>query len=237
MDYQINISISSKGLDTIYDSGLFVTLVKSVISNPISGGNLPVAWVAFQPLHENQVSWEEQYTMYATTTTLQAGATIKMTSQTDTQIQPGWIYTFERGKFSEAQGGDPGTFNLRNQQSTGSFSFGLAQPVLINNVQTSSPLNAVPVPYNVNATFTPIQKLSLFLSSYSNNGSVITAVASNALNITLTSTSPQANVGFNDQTNTFYLKKTGLRSTREFVGDLAAAQAIADEARTGLRVA
>ncbi|QVN17340.1 hypothetical protein [Burkholderia pyrrocinia] len=237
MNFQINVSISTKGLDTIYDSGLYVTLVKSVVSNPISGGSLPVAWVSFQPLHENQVTWQEQFTMYATTTTLQSGATIKMTSQTDAQIQPGWIYSFERGRFTEAQGGDPGTFNLRNQQTPGNFSFGLAQPVVINNVQTSAPLNAVSVPYNVNATFTPLEKLSLFLSSYSNNGSVIAAVASNALNITLSSTSPQADVGFNDQTNTFYLKKAGLRSSKDFVGSLAAAQVAGEGGRSGLHVA
>lgn len=208
MHYGINIRISQKGLQNIYAAGMKVTLVKSIISNPMPAGNLPIAWVSFQPLMENNVSWETLYHLYGTTTALQDGVKIVMTSQTETPAQLGWLYTFQNGFFTGAQGGGD-TFNIANQMQSGSltpFSFGLAQQAIVNNVKTFAPLNAVPVLYNNRASFTPQEKLSVFLSSYSDNGTVISQVASDALGITLTSQSPIANVGFNDANNTFYLQ-------------------------------
>lgn len=236
MNYQINISIDNQGLQTIYNNGLYVTLVKSVVSQPVAQGNLPIAWVAFQPLQQNQVSWQEQFTMYATTTVLQAGATIVMTSQTNTPVQTGWTYTFEQGQFNGVSGGSQSTFNLANQQN-GNFNFGLAQQAIVNNVQVTAPLNAIPVPYNMSATFTPLETISLFLASYSNNGSVISQVASNALVITLSSQNPVAQVGFNDATNTFYLQQAAYRTAHQFVGQLHGGEAGQQDQRKSLRIA
>lgn len=236
MNYQINISIDNAGLNTIYGNGLYVTLVKSVVQQPVSQGNLPIAWVAFQPLQQNQISWQEQYSMYATTTALQAGATIVMTSQTTQPIQTGWTYTFAQGQFQGTSGGSQSTFNLSNQQQ-GSFSFGLSQTAVVNNVQVTAPLNAVPVAFNMNATFTPLETISLFLASYSNNGSVISQVASNALVITLSSQNPVANVGFNDQSNTFYLEQTQVRSASDFVALLQSPADLEQQQKRSLRIA
>jgi hypothetical protein len=205
MNYQINISIDNQGLQAIYDSGLYVTLVKSVAQQPASQGCLPIAWVAFQPQQTNRVSWQEQYWMYATTAPLQAGATLIVSSETSQPIQTGWTYTFKQGQFQGQSGGGETTFNLNNQQQ-GSYSFGLVQQAAVNNTQVSAPLNAIPLAYNMSATFAPLETISLFLSSYSNNGSVVSQVASNALVMTLSSQNPVANVGFNDATNTFYLE-------------------------------
>ncbi len=215
MQYQISIAIDDAGLQKIYAAGQSVTLVKSVVANPLSSGNLPVAWLAFQPLESNQITWVENYYMYATTTVLQSGATIQMTSQTQAPVQEGWMYTFEQGQFSGSSGtGD--TFNVDNQMSNGFFNFGLAQQATVNNVSTLAPLNAQPVLYNESASFTPIETISIFLSSYSNNGVVISQVASNALVVQLTSQSPTASVGFNDATNTFYLVSSATRSAADY---------------------
>jgi hypothetical protein len=204
MQYQVNVTIDDTGLQNIYSANQYVTLVKSVLSNPMPAGNLPVAWLAFQPLEGNTITWVENYYIYATTTTLQSGATIAMTSQTADPAQLGWIYTFAQGMFTGASGtGD--TFNVNNQMSSQGLSFGLAQSATVNNTTTFAPLNAVPVLSNENASFTPEETLSIFLSSYSDNGSVISQVASNALSFSLSSKSPTANIGFNDSTNTFYL--------------------------------
>ncbi|RQS11956.1 hypothetical protein DIE07_10255 [Burkholderia sp. Bp9002] len=236
MNYQISISIDNAGLDTIYNSGLYVTLVKSVVAQPLAQGNLPIAWIAFQPLQQNQITWQEQYTMYASTTVLQAGATIQMTSQSTAPVQTGWLYTFQNGQFNGASGGGASTFNLQNEQQ-GNFSFGLAQTAIVNNVQVNAPLNAVSVPYNMSATFTPQEQLSLFLASYSNNGSVISQVASNALVITLSSQNPYASVGFNDATNTFYLNQTVLRTGLDYVTSVHGVGVQGDAARKSLRIA
>ncbi|AGA27234.1 hypothetical protein [Singulisphaera acidiphila] len=203
MQYQINISIDQGGLTQIYNANQYVTLVKSVQSNPVSSGNLPVAWIAFQPLEVNEITWIENYFLYATTTVLQSGATISMTSQTNDAIQAGWLYTFAQGQFTGASG-TGSTFNLSNQMPNLPFSFGLAQQATVNSVKTFAPLNAVPVLYNEQASFTPQEQVSIFLSSYSNNGSVISQVASTALTVMLSSQNPTVNVGFNDSNNTFF---------------------------------
>lgn len=205
MQYGLNISIDSTALGHIYGAGQAVTLVKSVVSNPLASGNLPVAWVSFSPLQENAVTWQESYNIYATTTVLNAGATIVQTSVTGTPVQTGWIYTFAQGFFIGAQGGAATTYNMTNQQN-GSFSFGLSQQAMINNVMVNAPLNAIPVLYNEGASFTPEENVSIFLSNSVNNGVVLSQVASNALAVTLTSQNPTANIGFNDATNTFYLE-------------------------------
>ncbi|HVG34713.1 MAG TPA: hypothetical protein VM911_16710, partial [Pyrinomonadaceae bacterium] len=127
MQYQINISIDSAGLQSIYNTGQYVTFVKSVLTSPLAGGNLPIAWISFQPLEENQVTWIENYYIYTTTTMLQSGATISMTSQTGEPVQTGWTYTFAHGQFTGAAGGGQGTFNVSDQMTGANFNFGLAQ--------------------------------------------------------------------------------------------------------------
>lgn len=206
MNYEINISIDSQGLKQIYGAGQSVTLVKSIVSNPASANT--IAWLSFAPLQENQITWMVDYYIYGTTTVLQSGATITMTSQTDTPVQAGWTYSFAQGMFTGASGAGT-SFNVANNTSGGNFNFGLAQQAMINNVKTIAPLNAAAVLYNQTGSFTPQEIVSIFLSSYSNNGTVITSVAGNALAVTLSSAAPAANIGFNNSTNTFYPIQAG----------------------------
>lgn len=203
MQYQITINIDDAGLKKIYQAQQYVTLVKNVIANPLSSGNLPIAWLSFAPLETNQITWTENYYMYASTTELTAGATISMTSQSQTEVQQGWVYTFAQGQFNGSPAAGS-TFNVANQTATGEFTFGLAQQATLNNVSTLAPLNAQPVLFNETATFTPTETISVFLSSLADNGVILSQVASNALGLTLTSQDPSANVGFNDSSNTFF---------------------------------
>ena len=221
MQYQLQIEIDQAGVQNINSTGQSVTIVKSITSS-LSGGNLPVAWLTFSPLESNIVTWQENYGLYASTTQAQAGATIAMTSQSSGTVQAGWLYTFENGIFSGATGVGS-TFNVDNQDNAYSFSFGLSQQAIVNNVPVMAPLNCVPVPYNEDASFTPIESLSIFLSSYSNNGVVISQVAGNALAVTLTSQNPTAQIGFNDSNNTFFLNSSSAQlSASDYATRLAA---------------
>jgi hypothetical protein len=225
MQYQIEVNIDQQGLQSIYGANQFVTLVKSIGSTP--SATMPVAWLAFQPLESNTVTWVENYSLYATTTVLQSGASIVMTSQTEGPAQVGWNYTFQNGALTGVAGGAQGSFNLSNQMQ-GNFNFGLAQQATVNNVTTFAPLNAVPVLYNEQASFTPQEEISIFLSAYSNNGSVISSIAGNALAITLSSAQPSATLGFNDSNNTFYLETPASRSAlltpQQFASHLTSAR-------------
>lgn len=205
MNYQINISIDSPGVTQIHQNAQFITIVKNVTSNPLATGNLQVAWLTFQPFQNNQISWVETYYLYATQTQLQAGATILMTSQTSAPVQLGPLYDFSGSIFSvDPSPGAPNTYNVENLNGQ-SLTFGLAQFANINGASVMAPLNATPIGNDQQATFTPIETVSIYLSSFSNNGVVISQVAGSALTIELTSQQPVANVGFTDSSNSFFL--------------------------------
>jgi len=202
--YQINITIDSAGVQAINAAGQFVTFVKSITSSPAETGNLPVAWLSFSPFMSNSVTWQESYYLYATTTVITSGATIQETSQTPAPAQEGPIYTFAQGIFTPGAQGSALTYNMLNSQGS-TLTFGLAQMATVNGNNATAPLNAVTILNNENASFTPIETISIFLSSFNNNGTVISQVASTALVVELTSQEPVANVGFNDATSQFIL--------------------------------
>ncbi len=213
--YQLTINIDKAGLDSIYGAGQTVTLVKSLTSFPGSTGNLPIAWISFQPLEQNIITWTEDYSVYATTTQLKGGASIVMSSTQE--AQEGIMYTFEQGSFSTGSDAPSDVYSVTNQQKSGTFNFGLAQTAVINGVTASAPVSAWPVLYTENTTFTPLETVSVFLSSYNNNGVVITQVASTALPVSLSSQSPTAELQFNDATNSFSLSPSARRTMHDLV--------------------
>lgn len=220
--YQLNFSIPAASVAQINAANQFVTLVKSV-NNGQGSSTLPVAWVSFSPLTVDTVTWIENYSVYASSTQLQAGATIVMSS---TQAaQTGMLYTFENGVFTGGPGGVSNIFEVSNQNTlSGSFNFGLAQQATINGVVTTAPLNSIAVLYNEDVTFTPIETISVFLSGYQNNGVVMSSVTSQACVVELTSAAPSASLSFNASNNTFYQNTTALMSHQDLVEKLSLAE-------------
>lgn len=200
-EYSLQIRFDTGGMNYIYATSQCVTIVKNVVSQPSAPSDLPIAWLAFQPWETNQLCWVEDYSIYATPTVLLSGTKIVMSSQVSS-VQRGWTYTFENGLFAPSPG-TGGTFNVSDQVDD-LFSFGLSQSVMVNGTLTTAPLNAVPVPFNESVSFTPQETISIFLSIYENNGSVIDQVTGNALTLSLSSESPKAIILFNDDTQTFY---------------------------------
>ena len=198
MKYSLNISIDSTAVKTINQSGQRVTLVKSKKSGAL-------AWVTFKPMENNLVTWEENYLIYATTTALQEGAVLNLESQTDQAVQTGSVYTLKDGVFTKGDGGAPGVFTAMNQDADGE-SFGLAQTAIIHGKPVLAPLNAIPVNHNQHVTFEPIETVSIYLSDIQDNGVVISDVTSDSLAVELTSETPNAKIGFNDASNTFFLQ-------------------------------
>ena len=215
MTYQLNLSIDQTGLQNIYNANQSVTIAKS------GAGNTPIAWLTFQPFQTNLVSWMPNYYFYASGVTEQAGANILVNSITSSPAQLGWTYVLAEGFFTGTSG-TGATYNATNQQSSrSSMLLGLAQSANINGVTVSnSPFSAAITLLNQTASFTPIETVSLFLSSYTGNGVFLSQVPSNALTVAFTAQAPVANVGYNDQTNTFYLISTSLakHSMVELVG-------------------
>lgn len=209
MTSSLEIQIDSAGLSEIYGASQSVTLALKVgqivdaVASPKASaggaGQLIVAWLAFAPLQTNTVTWNEQYYCFATATPLTMGEVIKMNSQSAAPMQPGAIYTFANGQFSShpASGSAYVVYNAM----AGGYGFGLAQQATVNGAPAFAPTSAVPVLSNEAAYFTPADQISIFLSSASNNGTLIPPPI-NAL--TLAVDTARAVVGFNDQTHSFF---------------------------------
>ncbi len=205
--YTINLTIDPTGVGQINGANQFITLVKSVVTTPMPSGNLPVAWITFEAFGSVQITWEEIYFLYATTTELQGGATILLASQTQHAAQLGFTYTFTKDNVFQVAQGSGDTYNVTNASPLQGLSFGLAQAATLSTTNSSTglvPVNSIQVLSNESVSFTPEETISIFLSSEANNGSVLSQVASDAISFTLTSQSPTANIGFSDSNNTFF---------------------------------
>ncbi len=211
--YELDISIDDQGLDSIYWAKQAVTIVKDVTAFVMTAESprttptqeyLPVAWLEFQPFENNTVTWTETYQIYASHTVLEAGTAIQQLS--NTQVQLGRMYTFKNNTFESTPSDQLTTYNLKNAQGS-PFDFGLSQQAVVNGSQSAfAPLNAIPVLNNQQATFSPIETVYIFLSTYCGDGVVISCVPDQALAVTPTPQAPAAKIAFNDTTNTFYLK-------------------------------
>ena len=205
--YTLNFTMDDTGLVNI--DGMRVTLAKRVTSSLVNG-NAATAWISFLPCETVQVSWQEDYYIYASQTEIEDGATVIMQSDTPAAVVGDQLYTYQpSGVFTnqpETTGGAFVTLNSRNfDQSPNVWTMGLAQAASVNGGKSMlSPLNAMTVPYNIRASFTPIEEVSIWLSRYDNNGVVISQLGSDALTVALTSQSPSANISFNSSNNSFY---------------------------------
>ncbi|WP_394822972.1 hypothetical protein [Pendulispora albinea] len=226
MLYQIHMDIGSEGLLYIYKSKQVVTIVKKVDCGAETEHTPAIAWFAFQPFRVNSILWSTAYYMYATTTPLREGALIQIASHTEMQLRPGWTYPFVDGLFGSIPGqGD--TYNTVNKfpDWKQDLAFGLTQQVSVNNVQTSGPLNAVPVPLNKTAAFAPTETVSIFLSEAENtrSGTVIGKIPAGALTTTLSGAQPDIHVSFDDRTHTFVLAGRMTQTPAEFAKRLVLA--------------
>ena len=201
--YSLDISIDSTGLKQI--QGQNISIAKTVTTSLVSG-NLATAWISFEPAQNITVTWEEDYYIYASTTVAKGGATIGLSSYTDAPVQSGQLYTYNpSATFSASNASTGGAFETNNEQnSPDPWTMGLAQKATVNGgPATMAALNAVNVPYNETASFTPIEHVSIWVSSLQNNGVVLSQIASQALQVTLTGQTPSAKLGFNDSQNEF----------------------------------
>lgn len=200
MNYQLDIQISADAVRAINQAGQKVTLVKSAQQKARQ-----IAWVTFDPMQNNTVSWTEEYGLYATTTQLEEGAVIRQTANTTTPIQLNWVYTFAENVFDGGQRNKDadGAFYLTNADGKPNLSFGLTQTVNVQGTVVNAPLNAVHVLNGQHASFTPIETVSIYLSDIEDNGVVISDIASDALVVELTSANNTATIGFNAESSTF----------------------------------
>lgn len=203
--YALNISLTSEQVSLIASAGQYLTIAKS---NPVtSEPPYNVAWVAFHPTQSDNISWEVDYAVYATQMLVQHGAKIVLSASQSASAGDNWPWN---GTSFVSPPGSLGYASYGVQDNVHDvWQFGLAQEVTVNGVTHTSPLNIISGMYNDQIVFTPEETVYVFLSAYANNGSVISSVTNNALQVVLTSVATTANLIFNSSNDEFQIAPSG----------------------------
>lgn len=180
--YKLNILFDEQSdLQTIYQAKERLTLMKQ--TEP--GAQL--AWIAFDPFMNNTVEWTDDYALYASKSIVESGATIERLADITASQQK--VYAFQNGAFAEGQKSpelSPGQYQVDNNYTQEDWlTFGLAQHVQVNGTALPNrPINAVVVPRDHSAVFTPYEKIKVMLRASMRNSLVVSDVASNAITLT-----------------------------------------------------
>ena len=203
----MDIQIDSQGLTNIYNAGQLVTLMRRVdqtVETDAVAALPAVAWQAFAPFQSNTVTWTDDFYCFVTATPLVMNAVIEMNTKSDAPMDIGYVYVFAQGQLvKQQQAGSAHSYVVSNATPTESFSFGLAQAAVVNNVSTLAPICVVPVLYNESAYFTPTTVIATFLSNAKAAGAILPAPP-NACDVVVKPGSNVPTLGFNDQTNLFF---------------------------------
>jgi len=202
-NYTLNIAIDGTGVSTLANAQENVVIVKELPG----AGSAYVAWVVTPPANVINITWTDNYQVYASTSAIQNGANI-VASAIQPAI-PGYQYTltttgFDLGQsvLGQTQMGvvdEDKEFTVHNIPQITS---GLIQGAVVGGTQMGNPLNAVTVLYNQSAIFTPIEKVYVFTAAEIQGAAVLSSIMGNACMVDLTETSTQ-NIRYDDNTNEF----------------------------------
>lgn len=194
-NYELEIQFTEDALKAIYTAGEKLILTKEVAGSK----GKSVCWVSTLPFLDNTIKWSEEYMLYASREEAMNGATINKLSDVDAISE--LIYDFDNAIFDNAHTSSTvgkNEYGLSNQMDQYPYlTFGLAQKVTINGTGTEGrPINAITLPYNHTATFSPIEKIRVFLANDLNNGMVITKEFSNAIDLTYSGTDVKKTIAY-----------------------------------------
>lgn len=201
-NYELEIQFTEDALKAIYAAGEKIVITKEVAGNK----GKTVCWVSTLPFLNNSIKWTEEYMLYASREEVMNGATITKLSDVDAISE--LIYDFDNAIFDNAHTSSvvgKNEYGLSNQMDEYSYlTFGLAQKVNVNGMRTEGrPINAVTLPYNHTATFSPIEKVRVCLANNLNNGMVITKEFSTAIDVTYSGTETKKTIAYDSTKGMF----------------------------------
>ncbi|HYG64983.1 MAG TPA: hypothetical protein VEL74_20540 [Thermoanaerobaculia bacterium] len=181
--FTLNTTFDQSALSMLYATGSNV-----VVAKPSSSGGTPnVAWVVYRPMPDNVMTWEEQYGIYASTSSIQNGAKLKQMSATPFPAGAGKVYTLQSdSNFSSPQsGGTANSYTAINQYDNlapngpGWLTFGLFQNATVNQSALSgNAVSAAGVPFQSTAVMTPYTTVYIWTQSQVVSNTVVTLVTS-----------------------------------------------------------
>ena len=192
---------------------------KIVIAKPSNDGGDPnVAWIAYNPLQQNMVNWEEEYGIYASNTSVESGgAVLLQLSATDFPANIGKTYLFgQSGSFGPPQ--DDGqenayrAVNAYNNLPKGFMTFGLYQNALVDGSSyEKNAVSAAPVLYKSRVTMTPYTTVYLWTQSEAKSNSVVTDVMSTMTRVTFGGSTSRVSLQYDPKTGGFTRMGSTLR--------------------------
>ena len=179
--YQLLLTIDPQSLNRILAAGQGIVLARNV------NGAANVVWATFAPFASNTVEWNDDYSIYASTTSIQQGAQIMAMSETGFPAQSGASYTFTSSMvFSGPNrgGASPGSYGIQNAAPADPFptlTFGLVQTAVINqNPLSQAPLSATALFTNSQASLTPSPDVLVWLQANIQSGTIFNQIPGNA---------------------------------------------------------
>lgn len=220
VDFSLTLSINSDDLKIIKAATLRITLAKLVNfeinvgeSMAISSFTASLIWLVFEPFPYNNITWNEEYSIYCSSQfELTKGTVISKISQTDYPAIDASYYSFTSnglfdGPFTDSNSPPSGAYKVNNNMPNTQYpalTFGLQQKASINGSGINpSPLNAAVVPAALNATFTPLTTVYVWLQASYTSGTVITQVNGNATIVTFGGSVTEKSLVYNPATGTF----------------------------------
>lgn len=175
-NYQLTINFSVSDFMPLQQAAKQLVICKTV--NGSAGPS--IAWITFSPSIQNDLSWAENYLLYASNSNVLEGSLITPLEQSPA------IATHQLPFTSSARFDSPtpdvslpaqsyGVVNLDTTQRA--TCFGLAQAATLSGTELeASPINASLVPPNQHAIFQPQETIQVFLASNIAPGMVINQI-------------------------------------------------------------
>ena len=176
-DYTLNINFNNDQLEAIYSTNSNIIIAKP------SGGDSPnVAWQSFKPLQSNTLTWDEQYGIYVSNSSVEHGATLDQLSSTSIGAAMNMLYTLEPSGIinGPSTGGAANSLALLNSYDNKDYmTVGLFQDATVNGTQIiGNATSAAPTLLASTAIMTPFTTVYIWIQSQVESNSVVTTVTS-----------------------------------------------------------
>lgn len=185
--YRIILMVDKDDLRTMVLAGVNIT-----VSKAIAGSGPSVAWQSVRPFEANQITWDEQYGLYASASGIFVGSTIAQISRFAPAV-PERYYNFSAdGTFSGPfQGKDAPAlnayrvFNKMPASNYPSLTFGLTQKATVNGQVTNEVVvNAESIVSGSSSTFVPNPTAHVWLQPPVAPGTVVSEPATQVAVVT-----------------------------------------------------
>lgn len=218
MRFTVEIEIGSTAVHNIALARQCVTVMRAVTAFVWSDGSsaqsapipeFPVAWLAFPPMETNTLDWSPLTGVFASMTLPSPQTVISVNAHTP-YLNPRATATLKDGSFTVGPPAPDSAGFLASNQDAPLVYVGLLGGASLNGQsRPDAPMSIQPVLRNQTADLSlDAGTITIFLSNIGADGSLLPSqdFSDSGLVVSLNGASATAQVGFNEETNSFFLK-------------------------------